>query len=296
VRQSPSRLWITQCALALAVLATAPAHAQSPLTFVFTSTVDMAQVGGQPDAPVVVTYTFDPALAPGSGPFGSGPYFASYGPSELTIEIGGERQTFSGPGTGITVFNDAGTTIVDDSYDVRVEFPFGQSHPFLGQNLLSFRFLLVDSDRAMFSSTALPTTPALAGSVDTAYVDIMLQNEFGMTTLLSTGGRPFTLTAPTPPAPKCASGVTTLDELRTGVAGLTTSGTTKLALVASLRVARLALNAGNYEEARLGLRAFVDLLVGRSNLDPRNPDSIPLAQANTLVCGGANVLIGVPLQ
>jgi hypothetical protein len=92
----------------LGMLISVAAHA-APLTFQFATTIDATPVGGSATAPLTVIYTFDSALADGSGPGNPvSPTLGSYGPLTMQIQIGG--QTISATGGGISVFDNAGTT------------------------------------------------------------------------------------------------------------------------------------------------------------------------------------------
>lgn len=96
--------------------------------------------------------------------------------------------------------------------------------------------------------------------------------------------------------PVCSSNVTTIGDLRKEVASLTTSTGTVDVLSSTLDNVQQALDNGNNTTARSRLSNFVDRLVNRSNYASTNPDRILLPEANQLLCGVANVLIGVPLQ
>jgi hypothetical protein len=141
-----------------------------PVTFQFSTTVDATPLGGGPATPLIATYTFDSDLPNGSGP--TGPVDStcgSYGTLFMQIQLGNEIVTASGG--GISVFNDAGTTFVEDSYDVRPDDGIF-SGQLLGHDITFFRFLIVDLDRTMFSSTALPLMPGFATSGDYQQTEI----------------------------------------------------------------------------------------------------------------------------
>lgn len=95
--------------------------------------------------------------------------------------------------------------------------------------------------------------------------------------------------------PVCSSDATTIGTLRNEVTSLTTSNDTIQVLLSTLDNVQQALNNGNNATARSRLSTFVDRLVNRSNYSSTNPDRILLTEANQLLCGAANVLIGVPL-
>ena len=98
------------------------------------------------------------------------------------------------------------------------------------------------------------------------------------------------------PTPVCSSNVTTIGDLRKEVTSLTTSTGTINVLSSTLDNVQQALDNGNNTTARSRLSNFVDRVVNRSNYASTNPDRILLPEANHLLCGAANVLIGVPLQ
>jgi hypothetical protein len=171
--------------LALAILSlglSAPAHADgASLTFVYESSIDTTPVGGGPGTPLRIFYTFDTSLAPGSGSFGTSETLASYGPLDrMIVMVGDQCVALSGAGTEITVFNNAGTTSVEDSYDVRAFGPATAGKTLFGLNLRFARFLLVDSEATMFTDTSLPTTPTFGGAAEfqQATVDLVDQTGF----------------------------------------------------------------------------------------------------------------------
>ena len=139
----------------LAVLVSLPSQA-APLTFQFDSMIDTTAFGGASATPLSVTYTFDSASPEGSGPF-SGP--GSYGPLTMQIRVGSE--TVSASGGGIFLWNH----IDSDGYDVRPSDSMFSGQLF-GRDITNFRFLLVDQDATMFSSTALPLSPQFATFAD----------------------------------------------------------------------------------------------------------------------------------
>jgi hypothetical protein len=155
------------------------AASAEPVSFQYRTTVDATDVGGEPLTPVRLIYTFDSNLAPGSGFTGSGPIFSGYGPlSGVVLEVGNRCVRVSGPGTAISVFNDAGFDPVTDSYDVRADTSAGAvvSGPLFNLTLTFFRFLLVDNDSTMFTSTALPLTPDFAALAELQHVELRLMD------------------------------------------------------------------------------------------------------------------------
>lgn len=150
--------------IALFVILISATLQASPVIFQFNTTVDATELGGGSATPLLVTYTFDSTLPDGSGP--TGPVDStcgSYGPLFMQIQLGNEIVTASGG--GISVFDNAGTSIVEDSYDVRPD-DYMFSGQLLGRDINFFRLLIVDSDRTMFSSTTLPLMPGFATAGD----------------------------------------------------------------------------------------------------------------------------------
>lgn len=77
---------------------------------------------------------------------------------------------------------------------------------------------------------------------------------------------------------------------------LNTSSATINALNSNLDNVQTALDNGNNKTARTRLANFIDRLVNRSNFASTNPDRILLADANSLVCGAANVVTTIALE
>jgi hypothetical protein len=133
----------------------------SLITFTYESTTDAHYVGGSSTEAVAVTFTFDSNLSNGTGSFSLTPLIGSYGPWEGTLRIGAETVALTG-GT-IEVFNNAGSSIINDGYEFRWDSHRGTSLGSLfGRNLDFFRIIIVDDDCDMFSSIALPADPGFA--------------------------------------------------------------------------------------------------------------------------------------
>ena len=98
-----------------------------------------------------------------------------------------------------------------------------------------------------------------------------------------------------PPTTACNSSVTTVAGLLLEVQALTTSQRTKSNLTGILNSISAAISNGTKEKARTQLAKFVQEVVKLSNLSESKENRIQLTQANSLVCGAANVLTGVPL-
>lgn len=157
----------------------APAPAADPplIAFKLTTTIDTTSVGGGPDTPARIIYRFSPTLAPGSGGNLS-ETVADYGPLErVIIEVGDQCAATSGPGTAIAVFNDAGTTVIEDSYAVIAAKDAGDTSAMLfGLNLRAVVLVLVDNEGTMFSDTSLPTTVAFADQAEKEQLSMLLFN------------------------------------------------------------------------------------------------------------------------
>jgi hypothetical protein len=91
----------------------------------------------------------------------------------------------------------------------------------------------------------------------------------------------------------CDSEAASVDQLQAQVDVLTTSQQSINALTRSLENAQSALDKDNNKSVRARLVNFLSKVVNRSNLKTANRNRIPLDEANDLICGGANVLIGI---
>lgn len=195
-RQLTASLFALTTVLSFAVIGAPPsAAATTPISFQFTTYVDATAVGGSASTPMRVIYQFNADLAPGSGGSGSGDAFASYGPLEKIIfEVGNECVAMAGAGTEIDVFNDAGTTVVEDSYVVSADGTAVAGKTMFGQNLEFARIHLADEQRTMFSDTSLPTSPKFAEAADYQQSDVMLRHPTtNRRTILRAGDAPFQL-------------------------------------------------------------------------------------------------------
>lgn len=275
---------ITTALSLVGIIAPAGAAAPPPVTsFQFTTTVDATSVGGDAAAPLRILYQFNPDLAPGSGPFGSSGNgtFESYGPLEkVIVEVGDQCVSFSGGGTGISVFNDAGTTFVEDSYDVRAFGSATVGKQLFGLDFTFTRFLLGDSDRTMFTSTALPTSPAFAAEADFQQTQIDLVDPVtGEESSLHAGDAPFALSTFDPPADI----LDILDDVR----ALQVRGSLIKQLAAPLEDARTLL-AGTLTQKNLDkgvqkLQQFITLVsANRKALGDATADSLKSSAIQTI--------------
>jgi hypothetical protein len=97
------------------------------------------------------------------------------------------------------------------------------------------------------------------------------------------------------PLPVCSSTVVTISDLKIEVENLETSSMTIKVLSRNLDNAQKALDKGNNKTARSRMGNFISKVVNRSNFKEGNPNRIALDEANSLLCGAANVLIGIEL-
>jgi hypothetical protein len=97
----------------------------------------------------------------------------------MIVMVGDQCVALSGAGTEITVFNNAGTTFAEDSYDVRAFAPATDNKTLFGLNIRLAKFLLVDNEATMFTDTTLPTTEAFVGAADSQQTTIDLLDQTG---------------------------------------------------------------------------------------------------------------------
>jgi hypothetical protein len=219
------------------------------------------------------------------------PVSSSYGPIDLRIELGGEAARGSGDGSGITVFDNAGAAITEDSYDVRGDVRSFGTQRLLGREIQLARVLLVDADRTMFDSTVLPLDPAFATQADAALVEIVLNGDpTSPPVMLSASGRPFTLARE---RPRCASTATTVADLKTEVNALTATQGVKLPLVTMLDAVSSAIDAGDLNGARRGMGAFMVGVIQKSTTPSIGFNRIRTDQAQGLICSSSNVYINI---
>lgn len=95
--------------------------------------------------------------------------------------------------------------------------------------------------------------------------------------------------------PVCSSTVVTISDLKIEVENLETSSMTIKVLSRNLDNAQQALDKGNNKTARSQMGNFISKVVNRSNFEEGDPNRIALDEANSLLCGAANVLIGIEL-
>ena len=98
------------------------------------------------------------------------------------------------------------------------------------------------------------------------------------------------------PSTTCASEVTTIPGLMAEVDALTTSVETVDALNHTLTHVETFVDKEKFTTARKRVENFIGQVVTRSNYDESNVNRILLDEANSLICSGANVLIGLPLE
>lgn len=124
----------------------------------FETTINTTEFGGAAATPLVVTFSFDSGLAPGTGPAEENePNQKSYGPlSSMEIKLGDETISGTGiSGSGISVWND---TADGDGYRVAVgPFPSPEETVF-GMGVSGFSFLIADPSGTIFNDASLPTS------------------------------------------------------------------------------------------------------------------------------------------
>jgi hypothetical protein len=269
------------------VAATEVASAASGLvSFQWRTTVDATDVGGKAFTPVRLIYTFDPDLAPASGFTGSGPHFVGYGPlSQWSLEVGNQCATISGPGTAITVFDDAGTNSITDAYDVRASATAGAtlSGPLFKLDFSLFAFGVFDNDSTMFSSTALPLTPDFAALAEFQGVLLRLVDPLTLTTFDLHSDSGFEVSFHRP--------VESLQALLAEVDGLNLSGSLKKNLTTRLQSALDVLtdsSTGNDQLAAEHLQKFIQLV------DAQAGKGIPATTADQLIADALDVINQLP--
>jgi hypothetical protein len=180
--------------LAMSVLClgfSAPARAADPsvIEFQYTTKIDATPVGGAADTSVHITYRFNTGLAPGE----ESDTFASYGPLDrVIVQIGDQCVALSGPGTEISVFNNAGNT-PEDAYDVRAGVPATTGTSMFGLEFEFFRFLLHDPEATMFTDTSLPSTTGFADAADFEQINFDFLRDRRQVSLVSTDSVPGAL-------------------------------------------------------------------------------------------------------
>lgn len=169
----------------------------APVTFRFSMTVDVTKLGGAPETPLIVTYTFDSELPQDTGGWAGIPdQFTSYGPlTAIDIQLGDQLASASTGSILISVASGGDIfTPPGSAYDVRTEnFPDelieGQ---LLGRNVEFFRFTLADNTApTMLHDLALPLSPEFALAADQLYLDLSFTDGTGISLV---GTPPFTLT------------------------------------------------------------------------------------------------------
>src|SRR5438045_7387785 len=107
----------TSCVAILGGTLPASAVAET-IVFQFQTTVAARRAGGGANTSLVVTYAFDSQL-PNITP--TDPTHGNYSSIVMTIQVGDQIVTATGPGTAISIGNNAGTDTSIDYYDVRIE-------------------------------------------------------------------------------------------------------------------------------------------------------------------------------
>ena len=165
-----------------------------PVTFKYDSTTNASLVGGSATEAVSVIFTFDSNLANGTGAFGTSPTNGSYGPWSGTLSIGNDLVALTNG--SIEIFNDAGTSTLQDRYELHWDSLAGTSSGALfGSNLDFFRIALVDPGHDMLSSISLPNDTSFTTKNDFILDSYSLTNSqsFGESEFLGSTTRNFTL-------------------------------------------------------------------------------------------------------
>jgi len=98
-----------------------------------------------------------------------------------------------------------------------------------------------------------------------------------------------------PPSAACDSSVASLTDLQDEVDALSASNATIGMLSQRLASIGAALDREKNQAARHKLTTFIAKAVQRSHLPPAHKNSIPVGEANGLVCGAANLIVGIGL-
>jgi len=93
-----------------------------------------------------------------------------------------------------------------------------------------------------------------------------------------------------------AEGPMNIDDLINLVQALNTSTASKNILINVLDNVQSALDRKEYRKVRKRLGKFINILISRSNFMNRNPNQIPLNEANGLIQSTVEVLVGIPLE
>jgi len=96
-----------------------------------------------------------------------------------------------------------------------------------------------------------------------------------------------------PPTVRCRTSVATTAALLAEVNALGTSPASMNMLRLVLQDAQAAIDNGRPRQARQKIALFTEHAVTLSSLGPQNPNRIQAPAANSLACGGANVLMNI---
>lgn len=130
----------------------------------FETTIDASEHGGSASAPLVVTFSFDSELAPGTGQAEENePNQKSYGPlSSLEIKLGAEVISGVGQvGSGMAVWND---TVDGDGIQIALGPLPTPEETILGMGVTDLRILIADPTGSLFSDASLPVSLNIASS------------------------------------------------------------------------------------------------------------------------------------
>jgi hypothetical protein len=285
--------------LALTVYTTfSPVSSTRPLladdvTFQFRTTIDASPVGGPVNASLVATYTYDSNLQNGTGGFDTSSGFGSYAPIQMVLQVGDQCVT----ATGEFLIGDNWGDGSEDGYDVRFEGisrfdGSSASGQLFGLNVEFFRFVIVDSQAAMFSSNAVPVSPDFAILADYQQIDMGLLNPktgegffLGFSEQEDTPPElktPFTLTLIGDP-------VDLINDLEDDVVSLVLSQQLENGLLAKLDAALQALTDGTDNNDHVAINKLQDFI---NQVSAQQGKQISAADADLLI-DVAEDIIGV---
>ena len=98
-----------------------------------------------------------------------------------------------------------------------------------------------------------------------------------------------------PPNGLCNSSVATVEDLQAEVDSLSTSGNTIQLLTKILASVQKAVEKDRNKKARNKIGNLISKTLQRSHMPSNKPNAIPVDQANSLICGAANLIQGLDL-
>jgi hypothetical protein len=151
----------------------------APVSLRFQTTIDASFFGRSDAEPFVATFTYDSALANGTGPTAISPTISSYGPLTMVLAIGEDVATATGggvtlndlpPGAGVDVLH-----VMADSNG------YGSSQDdwsgeILGYDVGGFILQVFDNQSIMFDGLDLPTSASFVAEADSAALSLYLHD------------------------------------------------------------------------------------------------------------------------